>query len=58
MVEAAASLSAAFGMGAGLPSIGWNALIAVGIVFVFVAGHRLFEKVLFKILRVVAKKDE
>lgn len=56
MVEAAASLSAAFGMGAGLPSIGWNALIAAGIVFVFVAGHRLLEKVLFKILRVVAKK--
>ncbi len=56
MVETAASLSAAFGMGAGLPSIGWNALIAAGIVFVFVAGHRLLEKVLFKILRVVAKK--
>jgi MscS family membrane protein len=33
-----------------------NALAAVCIIFVFVVGHRLFEKILFKVLRLVAKR--
>ncbi|SCZ81720.1 mechanosensitive ion channel family protein [Acidaminobacter hydrogenoformans] len=52
------SLASALSLGSVQSFHLWSGLIAVGIIFVFIAGHKLFERILFKLLRVAAKKLE
>ncbi len=50
------SVASAFSLGAGQSYHVLSGLAALGIVFVFLAGHKLFERLLFKLFRLTAKK--